>query len=143
MARHNRQARRGTMIPLMAICAIGLFAFVALAVDLGMLAVSRTQCQNAADAAALSGCRALNNKPTSANNNLPQAVATAKATATANVHLSANFTDSQVQKVEAGQYLYDPATQRFGVWSWTDVTTAQGTSPAAVHPTGDRKSVGE
>jgi hypothetical protein len=131
MLRHKRHSRRGSMVPLMAVCAISLFAFVALAVDLGMLAVSRTQCQNAADAAALTGCRTLNNKPNAINGNLAQAVSVAKSTATANFHLSANFTDAHVQKVEAGQYLYDAAAQRFRVFSWADVTNSPGAAPPA------------
>ena len=55
----GRRRRNGSMLPLLAVSIISLFAFVALAVDLGMLAVSRTQCQNAADAAALTGCPAI------------------------------------------------------------------------------------
>ena len=61
--------RRGTIVPIMALCVTGLFGFVALAVDLGMLAINRTECQNAADAAALAGARQLNNATTSTNNN--------------------------------------------------------------------------
>ena len=96
-----RARRRGSMLPLVAVCAIGLFSFVALAIDLGMLAVSRTQCQNAADAAALAGARTLNNKPGVVNNDLQKAVATAKATATANEHLATNFTGAQVATLRA------------------------------------------
>ena len=44
--------RSGSVLPTLSVCLISLFGFVALAVDLGMLAVSRTQCQNAADVAA-------------------------------------------------------------------------------------------
>ena len=67
-----------TVLPMLALCLVGLFGFVALAVDLGMLAVSRTECQNAADIGALIGCRTLNNKPESLNSNLDNAVATAR-----------------------------------------------------------------
>ena len=111
----GRRRRNGSMLPLLAVSVISLFAFVALAVDLGMLAVSRTQCQNAADAAALTGCRTLNNKTGVANSNLAQAVAIAKTTTTDNVHLSAQFTTAQIQKIETGQYLYDATAQRFRV----------------------------
>ena len=45
--------RRGSVLPMLALCLVSVFAFVALAVDLGVLAVSRTHCQNAADVAAL------------------------------------------------------------------------------------------
>jgi hypothetical protein len=118
------------MLPLLAISAISLFAFVALAVDLGMLAVSRTECQNSADSAALAGCRTLNNNPTSVNSNLANAVAVAKTSVTDNYHLSANFDTTQIQRVETGQYLYNTTSQTFKVSTWTDVTTSQSVSPA-------------
>jgi hypothetical protein len=125
--RHPR--RRGSLIPLLAVSAISLFAFVALAVDLGMLAVSRTECQNSADAAALAGCRTLNNKPTAVNNDLALAVTNARATVTGNYHLSTNFDNSQIQKIEAGQYLYDPTAGVFRVATWIDVTNSQSAAP--------------
>jgi hypothetical protein len=125
----RNRARRGSLIPLLAVSIISLFAFVALAVDLGMLAVSRTHCQNAADAAALSGCRTLNNKPGVVSNNLAQAVTVSKATTKANHHLSPNFTDAQIQKIEAGQYLYDTAAQVFRGQNWTDVTSGGTPTP--------------
>ena len=146
MTRPTGGARRnGSMLPLLAVSIISLFAFVALAVDLGMLAVSRTQCQNAADAAALAGCRTLNNKTVpipSVNNNLGPAVDNAKATTTANVHLSANFTSAQIQKVEAGQFLFDPAAQRFRVAAWTDVTSSQSAIPSSGSWTAIRTTLG-
>ena len=126
---HTRRTRPGTALPLVGVCLIGLIAFVGLAVDLGMLAVARTQAQNAADVAALTGTRTLNNKPTAVRNDLAAAVANAKAAATSNPHLSGTFTAAEVSKIEAGQYLYDPATQTFRVPAWTDVTNAQAASP--------------
>ena len=115
--------RRGTVLPMLGIGLIGLFGFTALAVDLGVLAVSRTECQNGADISALIGCRTLNNKPTAVNNDLALAVIAARNSATANVHLSENFTAAQVQKIEVGQYLYDAAAQQFKVTTWYDATT--------------------
>ncbi len=116
---------------MLALCLIALFGFVALAVDIGMLAVSRTQCQNAADVAALAGCRQLNNKPGVANSNLAQAVSVAKTEVTSNPHLSTNFTTAQLQKLEAGQYLYNPTTETFGVSTWVNVTNNTGAAPAS------------
>jgi Flp pilus assembly protein TadG len=117
---HVRPTRRGTIIPLLAACLVGLFAFVALAVDLGVLAVSRTDCQDAADAAALVGARMLNNKPGVADSNRPAAIAAARDAVTANFHLSTHFVSTQIQSVEAGQYTYDsnpssPTYQQFVV----------------------------
>lgn len=145
----RRRARRGTVLPMLAVCLIGLFTFVGLAVDLGMLAVSRTECQNAADVGALVGARSLNNKPGVADSNRPQAIQDAKdaitgngGTKTGNVHLSDKFIASQITTVQAGMYVYDPAatpaqfkadfvnTPAAGQ-SWTamrvDITTSQPT----------------
>ena len=46
---------RGAILPLTAIALVGLCGFVALAVDVGMLAIARAQAQDAADAAAVAG----------------------------------------------------------------------------------------
>ena len=64
-SRHMR--RRGTALVLVVLALIPLMAFAALAIDLGLLAVARTQAQQAADAAAMSGARTINGN--SANNN--------------------------------------------------------------------------
>lgn len=125
----HRRSRSGTVLPMMGVCLIGLIAFVALAVDLGMLAVARTQAQNAADVAALVGTRTLNNKPGAVNNDLIAAVALAKTVGTSNPHLSGNFTNAEMAKIEVGQYLYDPSTQTFSVTAWTDVTHGQTATP--------------
>ena len=47
--------RSGVILPLIAVCLTVLLGFVALAVDVGMVNVAKTQCQNAADAAAVAG----------------------------------------------------------------------------------------
>ncbi len=47
--------RRGAITPLMALMLIAVMALLALSVDLGYIALVRTQLQNAADAAALAG----------------------------------------------------------------------------------------
>src|SRR5204862_5729291 len=99
------------------------------AVDLGMLAVSRTQCQNGADVAALVGTRTLNNKDGVAYSNLPAAVAALKAAATSNPHLSANLDAAQISRIEAGQYQYDTTSQTFGVRTWTDVPGGGAVTP--------------
>lgn len=124
-------SRRGTVLPLLGCCLIGLFAFTALAIDLGILAVSRTECQNGADISALIGCRTLNNKPSAVNNDLGLAVAAARNAATSNVHMSGNFTSTQVQKIEVGQFLYNATTQQFQVDTWYDVTNGQSPTPPA------------
>lgn len=137
-----RPPRRGTVLPMLAACLIGLFSFTALAVDLGMLAVSRTECQNGADIAALTGCRVLNNKPGTVNNDLAAAVAAAKAVVTSNVHLNSNFTTSQIQSIEVGQYLYNPSTGKFQVSTWTNVTDSQTATPPSGSWTAIRVTLG-
>src|SRR4051794_7298964 len=51
--------RRGAVLPLVAICTIALMGMLALAIDIGMVAVARSQAQNAADSAALAGARTI------------------------------------------------------------------------------------
>jgi Flp pilus assembly protein TadG len=109
---HNRQ---GTILPLLAVTCFALFGFIALAVDLGMLMVARTECQNAADAAALVGARSLdNNYPQGSNaiaynNQRPAAITAATNAVKGNYLLSSKFTfsDAAVDKVEIGIYDYD------------------------------------
>lgn len=128
----NIHYRRGIAVPLIAICIIGLFAFVALAVDIGMLAVARTHAQNAADIAALTGTRSLSNRPGVVNNNLASALTAARNAATSNFHLNTHFANSQVERIEVGQYLYDSTSQQFRVSTWYDVTN----NPNATPPSG-------
>jgi hypothetical protein len=116
---------------------IGLFGFVGLAIDLGVLAVSRTQSQNAADVASLVGTRTLNNVPGIPYNNLPQAVTNVIGSATSNNLLNSQFTQAQITKVQVGQYLYNPSSQTFGVPTWTDVTSNQSVTP----PTGSWSAI--
>jgi len=120
----TKQTRRGTIVPVMALCVTGLFGFVALAVDLGILAVTRTQCQNAADAAALAGARQLDNASTSMNNNATSADTQARGTVTSNRQLNAQFTAGNIAAVDIGTYTYNTSTQKF-------VTSFTGTKAAS------------
>jgi hypothetical protein len=106
-----KTARRpGAVLPLVTVCLVGLMAFVAFAIDVGMLAVARTQAQSAADIAALAGCRTLTGQ---SGNNRTNAEAEAKDAAKANSILGAHITDAQVSSVQSGVYKYDPTAQRF------------------------------
>ncbi len=53
----GRPVRRGTVVPLLALTIVALVGFLALAIDLGMLAVAKAQTQQAADLAALTAAR--------------------------------------------------------------------------------------
>ncbi|MBX9579855.1 MAG: Tad domain-containing protein, partial [Gemmataceae bacterium] len=133
----RRPTRPGSALPLLFVTVVGLFSFTALAVDLGLVAVSRTQCQNAADIAALVACRNLDNKrpddPTY-DSNRPAAVAAAAAAAAASPLMSGTVpTTATNPAVRAGVYAYDTATQRFAVSypatpgagrSWTAIEVA-------------------
>src|SRR5436305_4514875 len=101
--------RDGAVLPLVAICLVALLGFVALAVDVGMMAVARTQAQSAADVAALAGARTLDGK--SANNNKAAAEAEAVEAATSNYILAAQITSAQVTTATAGVYRYDATNQ--------------------------------
>jgi hypothetical protein len=59
-----RTRRRGTILPLVVLTLVAMCGFVALGVDIGLIAVAKTQCQNAADAAAMAGSRSLDGTPT-------------------------------------------------------------------------------
>ena len=90
--------RDGAVLPLVTVCLVGLVGFVALAIDVGMMAVARTQAQSAADVAALAGARTLDGK--SANNNRFNAEAEAVEAATSNSILADPITAAQVTLVD-------------------------------------------
>jgi Flp pilus assembly protein TadG len=100
---------RGAILPLAAISIIGLCAFLALSIDLGLLAVARAQVQDAADAAAIAGARSLNG---STGSNLANSTASAITQATLNTILGTNITAAEVA-VRQGTYHYDYTAQTF------------------------------
>jgi Flp pilus assembly protein TadG len=103
------QRSRGAILPLTAVSIIGLCGFLALSVDLGMLAVARAQVQDAADAAAIAGVRSLN---ASTGSNLTGSTANAIAQATRNTILGTNIDPAEVN-VQQGCYHYNYTTQTF------------------------------
>lgn len=103
---------------------IGLVGFLALAIDLGMLAIAKSQCQNAADVIATAGARTLNGDTTASNfNNYNNVDPIARSTAGVNYVLSRQInttgTDSLTAKptveIKVGQYLYDRSAAVFRV----------------------------
>ncbi len=110
--RNNRcRARNGAALVLFVVSLVTILTFVALAVDLGMFAVARTQCQDAADAAAMAGTATLNGI-TANNNNYSNAAPNAILAATSNSVLSAPIPSSHVA-VQVGRYVYVSGNQRF------------------------------
>src|SRR5574340_1778889 len=61
--RQGRRRQRGMTLPLVALFIVVLFAFAALAIDLGILYTARTSAQHAADAGALAGAFVFTNSP--------------------------------------------------------------------------------
>jgi Flp pilus assembly protein TadG len=108
--RRPTRGRPGTIIPMLAVALVGLFAFVALAIDLGLLTVARTECQDAADAAALAGARVLDNKPTSVDNNRAAAITAAKDTVKENYLWNTKFVDGQITTADTKAYAYKGGT---------------------------------
>ena len=116
--------RRGAVVPIVAVCLVGLMSFLALSIDIGVLAVARNQAQNAADIAAMSGARSLNGV-SSANFNEPAAVQQATTTATSNAILNTNITNAQVTTAQAGIYEYSTSALRFQAVFGTTPTGTQ------------------
>jgi Flp pilus assembly protein TadG len=110
MRRSKAVCRRGTIVPLMAVSVAVMLGFVALAMDVGRLAVARTQCQNAADAAAIAGARTLS---TGTAANLATATTNATSAATASSILGVQLQTAEVTTVQHGAYHYDYTHQTF------------------------------
>ena len=109
MHKNSKISRRGAILPLFALMLVGLMGFLALAIDIGIVAVAETQCQNAADNAALAGTRALNG---TSSGNTAAAIATAQSAAGINPILSKAVNSSQVA-VQLGAYHYDYTAMTF------------------------------
>ncbi len=107
----GQRARRGTILPLLALCLVCLIGFLALAIDIGMLAVAKTQAQQAADLAALVAARTLNGDPT-VNYNQANATTNAQNILTYNVILNKYIQPSQLT-LTYGSYDYNQSTQTF------------------------------
>lgn len=120
--------RRGAALVLLMFVIIPLLAFAALAVDLGLLAVARTQCQQAADSAAMTGTRTLNGDMEN-NSNYDAVEPNVYASAGNNSILSKPVDGAQVT-LRIGRYTYNKDAERFEGqfpgpsnenWSMTDV----------------------
>ena len=110
--------RPGSILPLVALLLVCLCGFTALSVEVATIATVKTQCQNAADAAALAGARTLNGGTTPSTS---QAQANALAAASANSALGMNasgqmalvgFESTEVGST-CGTYHYSTSSQTF------------------------------
>src|SRR3954453_15656457 len=107
MKRKESSERRGIIVPLIAVGVVALIGLVALAVDIGRLALAKSTCQAAADASAIAGARSLDG-----TQNLSAATAAASSAATSYQILGTNITASEVA-VSHGSYHSDVAAQKF------------------------------
>src|SRR5262245_22465857 len=111
MSRSPVRVRRGTIACLMAITCVILVSFLALAIDIGMLATARTQAQHGADLAALTAARTVNGNPVG-NYNKPAATINAQNILTHNRILGSAITASQLT-LTYGSYDYNQTSQTF------------------------------
>ncbi len=135
--RHSSARRRGNILPLLALTVTLLFAFVALAIDVGVLTIARTDAQSACDAGALAGARVLNNRPGNVENDKADGATVAQNTVLQNINVyvqsdkkytvADNMTFATGNAIDVGQYSYNGTLQRFepnfpntsGGVSWT------------------------
>ena len=102
---------RGIILPLLAIVIVVMVGFLALAIDLGMLAIAKTQVQQAADLAALTAMRTLNGN-SSINYNQDAATTNAQNVVTYNTILGTSLQSSALQ-LTFGSYDYNQTARTF------------------------------
>lgn len=101
-ARSN--SRQGAVLPIVTVVLIGLLSVVALAIDIGLVTIARSQAQAAADVGALAGARNLNGQVL---NNKDAAIDFAKKAAAQNYILGQKITaSSNITAVKCGMYRY-------------------------------------
>lgn len=115
----HEERRRGAMLPLMAFMMLGLIALLALAIDIGMIAIARSQCQNAADSAATAGARTLNGN-VAANYNMAAVPGKSVGAVVANTILAKNFSGdpNNVTKLSDYQYQSGQALIEIGTYAY-------------------------
>lgn len=98
--------RRGTAVVFLALTIVALIGFLALAIDLSLLMIAKTQVQQAADLAALTAARTLNGDPTTSYNN-SNATTNAQNILTYNTVLSQKIQPTQQLTLTYGSYDYN------------------------------------
>jgi Flp pilus assembly protein TadG len=104
-------SRRGTIVVQLAFAILALMGFLALAIDLGMMAVAKAQAQNAADLAALTAARTLTGDASSTYNQ-KNATTNAQNILSYNVILGQSIQAAQLA-LTYGSYDYNQSTQTF------------------------------
>ncbi len=123
--RQRQVTRNAAMIPLLALALIALLGFVALAIDIGTIALARNRCQNVADLAAMAGAGELNGDSVN-NNNSSTAKTTATTAATKNSILTKPVTSGDVT-VTVGSFSYDYSAKKFNISPTTKPTNENWT----------------
>ena len=113
-----RNVRKGSVLPLVAVSLIALLGLVALAVDLGMVAVARTQAQAAADLAALTGARTLTGDPAT-NYNYSAVSSKANTAVEMNNVLNSAVSAGSQMTLTVGSYSYDSTQNKFVIYPST------------------------
>jgi Flp pilus assembly protein TadG len=107
----RRVRPRGTIAPLVALVLVTMIGFLALSIDVGMLAIAKTQVQQAADLAALTAARTVSGNSSNTYNE-SAATTNAQNILTYNVVLGQTLQASQLQ-LTFGSYDYSQTTQTF------------------------------
>ena len=140
MKRRTRNRRRGNTLVLTLLFMIPLMAFLALSIDIGLLAMARTQCQDASDLAALAGVRTLNGTTANGGNNYSAVTPAAQQAATNNKVLWTQLQPAEVA-INIGRYVYNLNSQQFegqfpgpstDNWSLVQATTTVNVSSGLV-----------
>jgi hypothetical protein len=126
---HQPAVRRGIILPILTLVIVALIAFLALAIDLGMLAIAKTQAQQSADLAALTAMRSLNGNA-SIGYNQSAATTNAQNVVTYNRVLGQSLQSSQLQ-LSFGSYDYNQTTATFQA----NFPTTSGSPETAVSAT--------
>lgn len=103
--------RRGTILPMLALSLVAIVGFLALAIDIGMVAIAKTQTQQVADLVALTAARTLNGDPTISYNQT-EATTNAQNVLSYNQILSQSIQTSQLA-LTYGSYDYNQTSQTF------------------------------
>ena len=107
----SNKARKAAILPMLAISMVALVGMIALAVDIGILAQTKSQLQSAADAAALSGSRGLTGD-TATDNNRAAVNGLALGTIQASTIMGQTVQASQMT-TQVGYYNYDAVLGKF------------------------------
>lgn len=105
------RSRKAAIVPMLAVSMVALIGIIALAVDIGILAQTKSQIQSASDAAALSGSRGLTGD-TSTDNNKAAVNGLALSTIQASTIMGQTLQASQLT-TQVGYYNYDAVLGKF------------------------------